>query len=646
MDSIQVMTTKKMIAVLLIEIIFIPVMSLHAQDGEAGVESPFSIGLGARGMALGNASVAFPEDPTAFTWNPAGMIKVERKGLLLSHTLLFEDVQYNFIGYVHPTLNAGTFGFGISRVGTSGIRSFEDVNGVSIEGDEFGYWWGKLSIAYAVKVFGGFTIGANFEANRQALWDYSTNGFGLDAGVHYAAPRTGSFRGFDFGYTAVHAYSPRLKLGEAMETIPAIQKLGVARTFRFRDGLDRWIFLFDYEWARNKKSKYHVGTEYSLDRSVFLRAGLDNGQMTLGGGLRIRMFQLDYANCQIGDPEFFNRSHRFSLIFHLGQTLSEKLDAIQSQREQEIRERFDERIREERKARIDEGLKTGQEYFDQADYFNARLEFSRVLREDRNNVAARRMLDMTTRKELEFQKLREDSLLNAGRESEQQQRDLDFVNQRFREGNEAMQRGEFQAAIEKWEEALEVDPDHPTVKSYIRQARTQLESEINRAIASARAYLRQENLTEARRLLERARTQAEGNPDLSRKVDAEIRDFDRMVDFISNYQAGFKRYSEGRYTEAVPYFEKALEYQPENERVRHLYQNALARSKADEGGPPAELRKDVSDKIKEGLGLYRDGRYEEALRVWEEALELDPHNVRLLQAIDGAREKLETFQPE
>ena len=629
---------------MLFGIALILVAPLRAQEGEAGLESPFSIGLGARGLALGNASVAFPEDPTAFAWNPAGMIKVERKEFLLSHTTLFEDVQYNFIGYVHPTLNAGTFGFGLSRVGTGGIRSFEEINGVSIEGDEFSYWWGKLSIAYAVHLFSGFSFGSNFEANRQVLWNKSTNGFGLDAGLHYAGHPHSALEGFDFGLVWINAYSPRLKLGTETETIPPIQKLGVARTINFRGGLDRWLLLFDYEWAENKKGKYHFGTEYSLDQSVFFRAGVDNGQMTFGGGLRLHMFQLDYATGHIGDPEFFNRSHRFSLIFHLGQTLAEKLEAINDQREQEIRDRFQERLREERRLRIAEGLKTGQEYFEKGDYFNARLEFSRVLREDRNNTTAQRMIERTNQRELELQKQREDSLLNAARERDKQQRDLDFVNQRFQEGNQAMQQGQFQTAIEKWEEALEVDPDHPTIRSYIVQARNQLESQINRAIASARAYIRQENLTEARRVLDRAKAQAKGNPDLSRKVSTEIRNFDRTVDYISNYQAGVKRYNEGRFAEAVPYFEKALEYQPENERVRQLYQNARARSRTDETAPPPEIKKDVSDKIKEGIGYYRDGRYEEALRVWEEALELDPHNVRLLDAIEGAKEKLETFQ--
>lgn len=635
---------KKTTAILIAGSVLAAAYPLRSQDGEAGIESLFSIGLGARGLALGNASVAFPEDPTAFAWNPAGMVKVERKEILLSHTTLFEDVQYNFIGYVHPTLNSGTFGFGVSRAGTGGIRRFDQINGVSIEGEEFGFWWGKLSIAYAVHLFSGISFGANFEANRQALLDKSTNGFGLDAGLHYAPSAGHMLHGFDFGYVAVNAYSPRLKLGTKSETIPPIQKLGVARAFRFRDGMDRLLFLFDYEWAKDKQSKFHIGAEYSLDHSVFFRMGYDHDRFALGGGLRIRRFQLDYATVQIGDPDYFPRSHRFSLIFHLGQTLDEELQAIQDQREQEIRQRYQERMQEEQRMRIEEGLRTGREYFEKGDYFNARLEFSRVLREDRNNAAARRMLEQTMLKEQEIQKQREDSLLNAAREREKRQRDLDFVNQRFREGNEAMQRGEFQTAIEKWREALEVDPDHPTLRSYITQARNQLESEINRAIASARAYIRQENLTEARRVLERARSQAEGNPELTRKITAEIRNFDRTVDFLSNYQAGVKRYNEGQYAEAVPYFEKALEYQPDNERVRQLYQNARARSASDEEGLSPEVKKDVSEKIKTGISYYRDGRYEEALRVWEEALELDPHNVRLIEAIEGAREKLETFQ--
>jgi cytochrome c-type biogenesis protein CcmH/NrfG len=53
---------------------------------------------------------------------------------------------------------------------------------------------------------------------------------------------------------------------------------------------------------------------------------------------------------------------------------------------------------------------------------------------------------------------------------------------------------------------------------------------------------------------------------------------------------------------------------------------------------------EVKDKFYRGIQLYRDGRYEEALKEWEETLNLDPHNIKILEAIEGAKRKLETFK--
>ena len=96
---------------------------LRAQEGEAGVESPFRIGVDAKSLALGNAGAAYPQDPSAFHWNPAALIVVQQKSMLFSHTLLFEDVQYQTVHYVHPTLSAGAFGLGVTRIGKIGRAS-------------------------------------------------------------------------------------------------------------------------------------------------------------------------------------------------------------------------------------------------------------------------------------------------------------------------------------------------------------------------------------------------------------------------------------------------------------------------------------------------------------------------------------------
>jgi len=612
-----------------------------AQEGEAGVESPFSIGVGARALALGSAAVAYPDDPTAFFWNPAGMVVVQQKGISFSLTTLFEGTQYNFVGYVHPTMSVGTFGLGIARIGTDGIQQRHWERGIIQEEGEVGYWWGKAILSYARTVVKGLSVGMNLDVNRQVLGFYSTNGFGIDMGVHYAfLPERGILKDLFLGCTMTNVLSPRLKLGVSSETVPYTIRAGAAKVFFFRQNADRWLLLADLEKGEYKQFRYKVGTEYGWNGSVFLRAGLDNGEVSFGGGLRYKYFQIDYGTSRIGDPGFFPRSHRFSLIFYFGKSIPEQRRLLEEQRNLDIQRRIRERMEADRQKRIEEGLRAGKEHLEKKDYFNARLEFARVLMADEENLEAQELLEQTTEEERALQRRREEELLRQAREKDRRQRDIAFVNQRFSEGLEALEKGDFQKAIEKWQQALQRDPDNPQINSYIQKAEVELENEINRFIARARQLVRQENVSEAYKVLGRAKDQTAGNPGLQDKVLREIQRLDNVVDFLTNYQAGVQRYGKAEYEAAAKFFEKALKYDPDHDRAKELYRNSLARSE----GRKQEMVGEVREKYFQGIHLYRDGHYEEALRVWEEALELEPHNIKLLEAIEGAKKKLETYK--
>ncbi len=114
----------KMVLILLV-LILVPVTS-YGQDGQGGTESNLSIlGYGARAMGMGKAFTALADDPTAVYWNPAGLEFINQQSLTLFHTTLWEGTNYDFLGYAHPTLNFGTFGFGIARIGVGDIRQID-----------------------------------------------------------------------------------------------------------------------------------------------------------------------------------------------------------------------------------------------------------------------------------------------------------------------------------------------------------------------------------------------------------------------------------------------------------------------------------------------------------------------------------------
>ena len=100
-------------------------------------------------MALGGGTSIFP-DPSSWSSNPAGLTAIDKKAFSFSLMPLFEGSQYLYAGYVHPTLSAGVFGVGVSRIGTDGIQESYWQNGIPIEtGNELSFSWTKFDLAYA-----------------------------------------------------------------------------------------------------------------------------------------------------------------------------------------------------------------------------------------------------------------------------------------------------------------------------------------------------------------------------------------------------------------------------------------------------------------------------------------------------------------
>jgi tetratricopeptide (TPR) repeat protein len=621
---------------------------LFAQNGNAGVEDMFRIGADARTMALGNAAAAFPQDPSGFLWNPAGTVVVQQKSILFSHTTLFEDVQYQSINYAHPTLSAGTFGLGVSRIGIGGIRNYEDVGGgngsagIPVDMGEISYWWGKLTLAYGATLGKGLSLGTNFVVHRQVMGTASSYGFGMDAGVHYRIRYEGSILdNIYFGASMTNALPARLKLGTQFETLPRTLRIGAAKIFYIRGNQDRFLLIVDGERGQYRKTVFHAGAEYVFQNAVFLRAGADDGKLTFGGGLSLRYFQIDYATGRFGDdPAYFPRSHRFSLIFNIGKSIPEQRRLNDVKRQIEMQRRVDLEMAEARKNRIDAGLKAGREFFDSGDYFRARLELGAVLKEDPENKEASQLLEQTNVKERAFQEERERQLLQETRANESRQKDLAFVNQCFQEGLAFLEKGAYPKAIERWNQALQRDPSNSQITSYISRARVELENEIQKLLGRARQLIRQENQSEAYQVLRQAKELAVDSPKLTDELAAEMKNLDEKFGFLNAYQAGVQRYENKDYVSASQFFQRALELDPKNDKAKELYRNAQARAK----GLTKEMGRDTKEKYSQGLRLYQEGNYSGAIAIWEEAFKMDSTNVKILEAIQGAKSRLNSYK--
>ncbi len=83
-------------------------------------------------------------------------------------------------------------------------------------------------------------------------------------------------------------------------------------------------------------------------------------------------------------------------------------------------------------------------------------------------------------------------------------------------------------------------------------------------------------------------------------------------------------------------FEKALKLDPNNWKIKKFYEDAKRHALAREQQMTPEMEK----RFYRAVNLYVEDRIEEAIAIWEELLQEQPYNKRIIDAIDKARKQL------
>ncbi len=101
-------------------------------------------------------------------------------------------------------------------------------------------------------------------------------------------------------------------------------------------------------------------------------------------------------------------------------------------------------------------------------------------------------------------------------------------------------------------------------------------------------------------------------------------------------------YDIGEFNNALDVFGQILETDPNNEFIKQYYD----RSKIETLDSSGEMEPAAKRKYLEGVDKFLLGKYQEAITIWEEILETDPYNKKVLEALNGARERIKRAQTE
>ncbi len=282
----------------------------------------FSLGAGARGLAMGGAVIAGPFDGTAAYWNPAGMNYLGHRYIAAMHAETFGSLlNHDYVAYIdaRPRENSAikAFGFYLYYLGGGGIKitSLNQFNRPYVVREE-----SHADVLLAASVSGKIKERIDFGLSAKIIYrDIGTEsgqGLTLDAGALYQVSSlvrlglmitdvTSGFIRYGGGSTIETSDSTSFVTASSSESIyptvkPAIMlekfhKNWSARIAAVGDVKFENLKTAAQYWMGKMSLDTHYGLEIGYKELAFGRAGFDIERFTAGGGVEVRNITVDFA---------------------------------------------------------------------------------------------------------------------------------------------------------------------------------------------------------------------------------------------------------------------------------------------------------------------------------------------------------------
>lgn len=242
---------------------------------------------GARPLALGSAYVALADDANAAYWNPAGLTRTDKLSFMATNGWLYgvSDIQNYYLAADLPRW--GDFHFGASWV-RQGISDtyYEDTVNLAVA-TRLPFLEG-LSMGIAGKMF--LLAAPGYEQYNDPNYNNGDQGYSFDIGLLYD-----SGDAWTLGATVYNVVETELQLLEnTSDPDPVFAQWTVGGSYLFRETL---LVTAD---VRNREGRpydaiVHGGAEIWFFNAMVLRAGLDQGLVTMGAGLQDDHWQADFS---------------------------------------------------------------------------------------------------------------------------------------------------------------------------------------------------------------------------------------------------------------------------------------------------------------------------------------------------------------
>ncbi len=304
------------------------------------------IGVGARQVALGEASIATVRDVNSVFWNPAGIAGIERFEASLTNVRWLADLTYmagtigarwDRVGIVALSIGALDYGEIDEALVTSTTGGNDTRTGNTFSGSDL-----LIGLTYAREFTDRLALGITAKWVREDLFDQgpcfvtsdgeefdcSASTFAFDVGTNYDL----RYNGIRLAMSAQNFGGSVDYLGEVSSRsegfdVPLVFRIGLSadlvngqNAFVTLGPLHRVVVSAEAINTNDFSERLHFGAEYWFNDLLALRGGYRfnyaEGNLSLGFGLNVGVgdfaARLDYGYVQY---DFLDAPHRFSLSF-------------------------------------------------------------------------------------------------------------------------------------------------------------------------------------------------------------------------------------------------------------------------------------------------------------------------------------------
>lgn len=575
----------------------------------AGTESPLNAPTSARALSLGGTAVAMGEGAENLAHNPARLAWLSRGSVSLYHTSLYSDQTSLNSGFAaYPTVDFGTFAAGIQRLGVGGIDGRDDRN---LPVGSFDVSELHASVGYGRAFEPWLSGGLALRIVQQSVGEASATAAGLDLGLAVQRELPWPGHRLHVGLAAQNLVQPNLRLDEEEVADPTRTRVGLG--YGWNPPTRRLHATAAVEWTHSPEAdaRWGAGLEVGFDQLLFLRGGVDDGELTAGIGVRMRGLDFSYAT---RDDRNLPRDDRFTVAYRYGPTVAQRLRDRRTRQEEAVSRRLESLLRSKEQQALERAREEAAEAWAAGD-----LEQIEVL--------YRRVLLLAP----------EDSLATARIDDARRRRALRSATEELHAGAPARAATRFQRVLDQW-------PGDETAADGLTEARRRIardedrRGQVRELFSDALARFAADDVLGARAALDelmRLEPEHEGARELSLRVEAEWAR--RVEDLVSRAERAGE---DERYSEAIELLGRARRLAPDRSpefdtrmsqwsRLREQRRSELASTPAPSPPPsaastPAPDREELQERFSEGMRHFESGRYERATRAWRDVWELDP----------------------